>query len=204
MKTRFVPAWTLFALLALLLPAALEAATARRPQIVTVTLQNGDRVTLRDAEFVNPQVRQETGGGGGGGSGRGRGGGGASAPPGFEPDDRPGGPPGNLPGHAPAGDRNPFPGRGVGSSPLGPAMTPEPVAGLGDGLGRYRGKLRRLWVVRADSTGLLVNLELVNGKRINQKRMHWRVLYGWERPGQQGKFHSFGADEIDRVEWEDY
>lgn len=111
-------------------------------------------------------------------------------PPGVEPGEMPGG----------IGDRLPRVGPGAGGmEPPGAEIGGRPT--FEEGLGRYRGRVRRIVVLLVDNTGVVADVTLVNGKTLDHHRMPWSQVYGWDRPGEQGKFYSFDAEEIDTLEF---
>lgn len=191
--------------LLLLTAASPDAAFAQRSRdlrntqhmVITVTLKNGDRVTLRSPQFGSRR--------GGERPGRGRG----SAPPGM-----PTGPdPGNAPGGF--GDPGEGPGAGVGPGSMAPADPRDPTRRSdgtrrrpylpGSGISPDEMRLvRRIDIVRVERGVTYGDFTYKNGDFRPDKPMQWDALAGWERPGQQGKSYYFYADEIRSLEFPDY
>jgi len=189
------------AALVLLLPVLLTPQTARAQRsrdlrntqhlLITVTLENGDRVTLR-----SPQFGSRRGGDRGGGS---------SAPPGL--------PSGPEPGNVPGGFGDPGGGRGPGttapSDPRDPTRRADGtrrrpyIPGSGISADDMR-RLRRIDIVRVERGVTYGDYTYKNGDFRPGVPMQWDALAGWERPGQQGESYYFEAEEIRSLEFPEY
>lgn len=176
-------ALAVLALPMLMTPSAAEARDKRRP-LVTVQLKNGERLTLRDADFLR----------------RGQG----EKPRGSRP---PGTPTGSTPGTAPGG----YPGEGGGTTKRDPRQPTHNLSGTrqrpGAGIGlseRDLHFLRRVDILRVEKGITYADFTYENGEVRPNKPMMWNALSGWERPGEQGEFYFFEAEEILYLEFPEY
>lgn len=175
-------AGTVLALLALLSGLAAFAAEDTERVTVEIRTRHGETVTLREVGF------------------------GAFVParPGPPADHRPPGmEPGDLPGTV--GEKFPGLGPNAGGGREG-RVRAQFGSGLetDQGLGKFRGRIRRIVVLSAGDVGVVVDLTLVNGKTLEQRRMSWTQVYGWDRPGQRGTFHILDAADIDTIDFVSY
>jgi hypothetical protein len=175
----------LLALLPTLLAPQAEADDLRRP-LVTVYLKNGGHFTLRDTEFLR---RQE-----------------GERPRGSRPPNAPVGPtPGNTPRPGGFGSPGDDPGGGQWPRGVDPRQPTHDYSGNPRRVGDYLGSglntdelryLRRVDIIRVEKDITYGDFTFKNGEtRINVPMM-WTAISGWERPGEQGKFLYFDAEDI--------
>lgn len=183
---RLVVALAAFILLLSLTAPPPAAAANKLLPLVTVQLKNGERYTLRDADFLVQ--------------------GGGERPHGSSP---PGPPIGPIPGNTPGGDPGESgPGWPTGRDPRQPTQNLDgtrrrPEAGIGlSKSDLYR--LRRVDIVRVEKGVTYADFTYKDGNTRINAPMIWSALSGWERPGREGKFYFFEAQEILFLEFPSY
>lgn len=181
------------ALLPMLLPQKAEARHGLRP-LVTVHLKKGDRFTLRDADFLRRSK-------------------GERPPKSSRPPNTPVGPiPGNTPGVGGFGGPGDDPGpkwprkRDPRQPTHGSSGKPRSVGEfLGSGLNEHEFTLvRRMDINRVEEGITYVDVTFKNGEARVDVPMLWTAVSGWERPGNEGEFYFFEAEEILYLEFPPY
>ena len=172
------------ALLPTLLAQKAEARHGLRP-LVTVHLKKGDHFTLRDAEFLRRSK-------------------GERPPKSSRPPNTPVGPlPGNTPGVGGFGHPGDEPGmkwprkRDPRQPTHGSSGKPRGVGELlGPGVRGREHQIRRVDVHRVEEDITYADVTFKNGEVQVNAPMIWTAVSGWERPGNEGEFYFFQAEEI--------